>query len=114
MAAERDKDDIAAALHGLSADDSTAEHAGEAHLDDVREPSPAPPPRISAPQRPSGRTLVPGGSSGASHAPPSKQRPATPVSPASPPTGQPAASTPRRPAASPMPRPVTPAAPTGP
>jgi hypothetical protein len=95
MAADRDKDDIAAALHGLNAGhhDSTAEHAEDAHAEHLHEASPPPASRAANP--PAARPVPP---------PPQQQqqRPATPVKrPAMPAPIPPPASPPSRSSSSP-------------
>ena len=101
--AERDKDDIAAALHGLSegaSADSTAEHASD-ETSHVRETRPAPPSKSSAPKSPA-RPVAPGAPAPKSS---SKPRPAAPSAPPAVPSKRPAA-----PAARPAgPAPITPA-----
>ena len=113
MAAQRNEDEIAAALQGLNAGhhDSTAEHAGGAHGDEVGlspaappQPKPAPPiqPRrepdnSQRPAAPASRPAQPGLStppapslpaSGMTSPPSARTRPAAPARPAVP--GQPA------------------------
>ena len=98
--AERDKDDIAAALHGLSegaSADSAAEHASD-DTSHVRETRPAPPPKSAPPKSPS-RPAVPGAPAPKSS---SKPRPAAPTTPATSAPPRPAAPS-RRPAGPPAP-----------
>jgi hypothetical protein len=97
MAAPRDNDDIAAALHGLSegASDSTAGHAQPAPQQNVRQPAPAPPPKKSArPAAPAARPAAPAPRPPSAAPRPTAPAPAKPASgtstgrarPAAPPT----------------------------
>src|SRR5688572_21959896 len=103
MAAERNDDEIAAALHGLNAGhhDSTAEHAGSVHGEPVEIPkAKATPPAPKRPSAPPARPAAPlpprpepRGSSQSTTPPPASRstssRPAAPVRPTAP--NQPAA-----------------------